>query len=155
MSRKTLKKNYPVTAFRLWKCDDKGKWYSYNHVFDSSDVTTYDYMSASKMMCHGWKPYAIAMIPGKHDALELEMVDYAPLEEMLKESDPVGVYAGNAIREFLHKLPVDGRKTSRSQLENKAKVLDRALTIAIKSYKNGSYVPKHLLERVLEGEQNV
>jgi hypothetical protein len=156
---KKLKKKYAPTAFRLWKHDNKRGWYHYNQIFDCSDETTYDYMTACKMMCHGWEPYSMIMTPGEDEPLQLGIVDYEPLERMIEETDPIGVVTGKAIREFIQKTPVDGRKNPRSRLENKAKVIDRALAIAIESHKNGSYIPKHLLERVLDtiskGEQNV
>jgi len=148
---KKQQKSYPVTAFKLWKHDPVRGWYHYNQVFDSSDMTTYGYMSACKMMSHGWIPYGLAMIPGKHEPLQLEIVDYAPLDEMIKESDPIGVIAGDAIREFLQKTPVDGRR--KNSLGAPKQVLNRVIAIAQDAQQNGQCIPKHLLK--LLGDNNV
>jgi hypothetical protein len=141
------KKKYPLTAFQLWKRDHKGKWHHYNQIFDYSDVTTYDYMNACKMMVRGWIPYSMIMTPGG-EPLQLEMVDYAPLEEMLRETDPIGVIAGDAIREFIQKTPVDARRKFTPESVTKI-----ALAIAQDAKQNGQFVPKHLLK--LLGDNNV
>ncbi|AND75663.1 hypothetical protein [Nostoc phage A1] len=143
--KKTAKK-YSLTSFKLWK-NINGKWCFYNAIFDHSDKSSLSYMSACKLINRGWTPYPIAGKPGITSPLNLELVDTKPLDEYLKEKDPVSFVAGECIKEFLNK-PV--RKYTDVFTPESTNVADLALQKAIEDYKNGKYVLPHLLKKVLE-----
>ncbi|XAI95743.1 hypothetical protein [Dolichospermum phage Dfl-JY23] len=142
-------KNHSLTSFKLWKQNDNGKWYFYNAVFDYADKSSLGYMSACKLISRGWKPYAIAAKPSSSfKPLDLELVDTKPLDDYLKNLDPVSNVAGQCMREFLQK-PRKPEQQSIYTPESKT-AFDAALEKAKRDYKEGKYVLPHLLAKVLE-----
>ncbi|QVQ57106.1 hypothetical protein ELBI_101 [Anabaena phage Elbi] len=152
---KNSKKKYSLTSFRLWKQSENGKWHSYNAVFDYADKDSLGYMSACRLMSRGWTPYAIAAKPGMtFKPLELELVDTSPLDDYLREKDPVSYIAGQCIREYLQKPRSNENQMISVNTPESKKASDLALEKAIQDYKAGKYVLPHLLKKVLENVNN-
>lgn len=145
---------------KLWKKDNKGKWYSYSGVF-VDDKNSLSYQRVVRLVAtQGWQAYYEKQVPGVHQPIAFENLDYSKLTEYIKKSDPVGYSIGNSMREFLADYGKNQPKSDQFERlppESLKLINEKAFQIALDRYKQNLPIPSFLcskIERYLFGEKS-